>query len=115
MISQKKINKTLKEKFGVAKEPTNSEEAFRAGVEWALKEIKKQKEDQRKLGSSATNKVADTIIETQIGKATNVERFEVIDHTKDFKGRCYVKRNCIVELCLQDNGRTLKVFVNDRP
>ena len=45
---------------------------------------------------------------------SKVTRFEVIDHTKDMKGRCYVAHNCIVELSLQDNDRTLKVFVNDK-
>ncbi len=36
-----------------------------------------------------------------------VTRFEVID--KD--GRAYVRRNVKVELSLQDDGRTLKVFI----
>lgn len=43
-----------------------------------------------------------------------VTRFEVIDHTEDGKGRCYVKHNCTVDLSFQDGGLTLKIFVNDR-
>lgn len=37
----------------------------------------------------------------------NVTRFEVIDKT----GRAYTKRGVQVELSLQDEGRTLKVFI----
>lgn len=51
---------------------------------------------------------------TQNHKAEKVTRFEVIDHTKDLKGRCYTKHNCRIELVYQDGGKTLKVFVNDR-
>ena len=44
----------------------------------------------------------------------SVNRFEVIDHTKNAKGRCYTAYGCEVELSLQDGNRTLKVFVTDR-
>ena len=37
-----------------------------------------------------------------------VTRFEVIDEN----GRVYQKWNCNVELSYQDDGRTLKVFIN---
>lgn len=43
-----------------------------------------------------------------------VTRFEVIDHTKDGGGRVLVRHRVHVELSIQDNGRTLKVFLNDR-
>jgi hypothetical protein len=43
-----------------------------------------------------------------------VTRFEVIDHTKEMRGRAYVKYDIEVELSFQDDGRTLKVFVNDK-
>jgi hypothetical protein len=46
-------------------------------------------------------------------KYKSVTRFEVIDHSKEFKGRFYVKKNCKIELQLQDDSKTLKVFVND--
>ena len=39
---------------------------------------------------------------------SKVTRFEVIDE----KGRAYTKHNCKIELSYQDDGRTLKVFVN---
>ncbi len=41
----------------------------------------------------------------------NVTRFEVV--TQD-EGRVYVNYGVTVELSLQDDGRTLKVFVRDR-
>lgn len=44
----------------------------------------------------------------------NIDRFEVIDHTEEFKGRCYVKHNCKVEESIQDYGKTLKIFVTDK-
>jgi hypothetical protein len=46
--------------------------------------------------------------------AEKVTRFEVIDHTKEMRGRAYVKYNIEVELSFQDDGQTLKVFVNDK-
>lgn len=42
-----------------------------------------------------------------------VTRFEVIDHTKAGEGRILVKRGIKVELVLQDDDRTLKVFLTD--
>lgn len=45
---------------------------------------------------------------------TKVTRFEVIDHTTGGEGRAYVKYDVSVELSLQDQSRTLKVFVSDR-
>jgi hypothetical protein len=36
-----------------------------------------------------------------------ITRFEVIDET----GRAYTRYNCHIELSVQDEGRTLKVFV----
>ena len=48
---------------------------------------------------------------------TKVNRVEVIDHSKGGTGRDYVKwakeREVKVELHLQDDGRTLKVFIED--
>lgn len=43
-------------------------------------------------------------------KPESVTRFEVIDHT----GRVYSIRPCKIELSYQDDGRTLKVFVELR-
>ena len=57
-------------------------------------------------------------------ETTKVTRVEVIDHTKGVEeggGRCYTfwneydvsdVKNPKVELQLQDNGRTLKVFIS---
>lgn len=38
-----------------------------------------------------------------------ITRFEVIDR----HGRRYVRMPCYIDLSVQDEGRTLKVFVND--
>lgn len=38
-----------------------------------------------------------------------VTRFEVIDEN----GRVYVAKDCKVELSYQDDGKTLKVFINN--
>ncbi len=43
-----------------------------------------------------------------------VTRFEVIDHTKEMLGRAYVKYGVNVDLIFQDDGQTLKVFVDDK-
>ena len=44
---------------------------------------------------------------------SNVTRFEVIDHTTGGEGRAYVKHDVSIQLSLQDDARTLKVFVGD--
>ncbi len=49
----------------------------------------------------------------KIADTSKVTRFEVIDHTKDGTGRDFVKYGVSVELSLQDNNRTLKVFLSD--
>jgi formylmethanofuran dehydrogenase subunit E len=45
-----------------------------------------------------------------------VTRFEVIDHrnSPDVKGRIVVENDVNVELSMQDDDRTLKVFLTDR-
>tara|TARA_R110002110_G_scaffold96968_1_gene249401 strand:+ start:17 stop:172 length:156 start_codon:yes stop_codon:yes gene_type:complete len=42
-----------------------------------------------------------------------VTRFEVIDHTNRGEGRVLVEYGVNVELQLQDDGKTLKVFLSD--
>jgi hypothetical protein len=44
----------------------------------------------------------------------SVTRFEVIDHTKKKQGHIVVEYNVNVELSLQDENRTLKVFLTDK-
>lgn len=49
----------------------------------------------------------------------NVTRVEIIDHTKDFTeggGRVYSKRDddMKVEVSMQDQGRTMKIFLTKR-
>ena len=43
-----------------------------------------------------------------------VTRFEVIDHSSKKRGRYVVERGIKVELSLQDDKRTLKVFLTDQ-
>lgn len=48
-----------------------------------------------------------------------ITRFEVIDHTKmaiknDAFGRILTKYGISLELSVQDEGRTLKVFLSDK-
>ncbi len=49
--------------------------------------------------------------EYDANRYNNVTRFEVIDGA----GRSYVKQQVAVNLSLQDDNRTLKVFVDARP
>ena len=41
----------------------------------------------------------------------NVTRIEVIDE----EGRVFVRRNQVVEVHLQDDGRTMKIFIANNP
>jgi hypothetical protein len=53
-------------------------------------------------------------IEGAKNDTSNVDRFEVIDHTSNGQGRALVKRGVNVELSFQDDGKTLKVFLTDK-
>lgn len=45
----------------------------------------------------------------------DIERFEVIDHSsKGLQGRVIVKRDVSVTLSMQDGGKTLKIFIQDK-
>ena len=43
-----------------------------------------------------------------------VTRFEVIDHTSEMLGRMLVKYGVNVDISIQDDGRTTKVFLTDK-
>lgn len=43
-----------------------------------------------------------------------VTRFEVIDHTKKKRGRIVVEYGVKVEVSIQDDGKTMKVFLTDQ-
>jgi hypothetical protein len=43
-----------------------------------------------------------------------VTRFEVIDHTSKARGRVVVEYGVKVEVSIQDDGRTMKVFLTNR-
>jgi hypothetical protein len=49
-----------------------------------------------------------TLCQEDMADISKVTRVEVIDEY----GRRYTKHNCKVELSYQDDGRTLKVFIN---
>jgi len=45
----------------------------------------------------------------------DIERFEVIDHSgKGLQGRVIVKQGVSVTLSMQDGGKTLKIFLQDK-
>lgn len=44
----------------------------------------------------------------------SITRFEVIDHTSKKGGRIVVEYNVNVEISLQDDNKTLKVFLTDK-
>lgn len=46
-----------------------------------------------------------------------VSRFEIIDHTENGEGRVFVKysNNMKIQTSLQDEDRTLKIFIGDKP
>lgn len=47
-----------------------------------------------------------------LSECKNVNRIEVINHSKRGEGREYVKRNVSIdEFSLQDDGKTLKIFL----
>lgn len=43
-----------------------------------------------------------------------ITRFEVIDHTSEKLGRILVRYGVSVEVSIQDDGRTMKVFLTDK-
>jgi len=43
-----------------------------------------------------------------------ITRFEVIDHTSELQGRILVKYGVNVDIPIQDDGRTMKVFLTDK-
>ena len=47
---------------------------------------------------------------------TKIDRVEVINHRTDAErfGKVFTQWDCSVEISIQDGGRTLKVFVDDR-
>ena len=57
----------------------------------------------------AENAVTQTVVKNV--DCNNVTRIEVIDA----KGRSYVKKEVAINLSLQDDNRTLKIFVESRP
>ena len=91
-------------------------------VEWLLSELqdkfptqmKAMYNDNQYLLENITLKAKEKENDILANLIENVDRFEVIDHTAQFKGRCYTKYNCEVELSIQDDGKTLKTFITDR-
>ena len=60
-------------------------------------------------------KLIDIVKENRNNMETEkVTRFEVIDHTSELKGRILVKYNVKVEISIQDDGKTMKVFLTDK-
>ena len=51
---------------------------------------------------------------TETMNTDKITRFEVIDHTADMLGRMLVKYGVNVDISIQDDGRTMKVFLTDK-
>ena len=51
---------------------------------------------------------------TETMNTDKITRFEVIDHTPDMLGRMLVKYGVNVDISIQDDGRTMKVFLTDK-
>lgn len=70
------------------------------------------------LHAESCRRVVEKVVVSQLQAARMVNRFEVIDHTESGTGRQFVKwlsYDFKVEFSLQDDGRTLKVFLMDTP
>jgi hypothetical protein len=78
-------------------------------VEWLVQQMENQ---QYFIGNELYSAIEEAKRMEQ-AKYEKVTRFEVIDHTVEF-GRLYTKHNCMVELQLQDEDRTLKAFISAR-
>jgi hypothetical protein len=46
-------------------------------------------------------------------ETNKITRFEVIDHTNKKRGRIVVEYGVSVEISIQDDGKTMKVFLTD--
>jgi hypothetical protein len=58
------------------------------------------------------SKLSEVVPDKNIIDISNVTRLEVIDHSRTGKGRVYTNYNCKdVEIELQDDNRTLKIFI----
>jgi hypothetical protein len=68
------------------------------GADWTTSEVYALREEVKKLREA--NK--------------KVTRFEVIDHTDNGVGRQYWQYDVSVELSYQDEGKTLKVFLQEK-
>jgi hypothetical protein len=137
MITQEEIDKAAEEYMNKTVVNENAEVHskdlkdytiidFEAGVKWVLnklntqtsKDLQDEIDHWYKETASLTSEViirrAYSLGATEGNDLSKVDRFEVIDHSKDLKGKCYFKHDCSIELSLQDGKRTLKVFVNDK-
>lgn len=59
-----------------------------------------------------TNQEVDQEVLSFITK--DVTRFEVIDHSKKMRGRYVVEYGVKVEVSIQDDGKTMKVFLTNQ-
>ena len=59
-----------------------------------------------------TNQEVDQEVLNSITK--DVTRFEVIDHTFRMRGRYVVEYGVSVEVSIQDDGKTMKIFLNEK-
>ena len=91
-------------------------------VEWLIDQIKNEDHHtEGELGNSCIDvntllmlcEQAKQMEKEQNTNVQNVTRFEVIDHSGDKPGRILVKHGVNIELSIQDDGKTLKIFLTD--
>ena len=61
-----------------------------------------------------TPRIKAQTMEEFLEQIKKVNRFEVIDHTWEKEGRIVVKYGVDVEVSIQDDGKTMKIFLTDK-
>ena len=84
--------------------------AQQTAVEWLEQELKDR---YPLMNSEPFFEQAKQIEKEQSTKDQHVTRFEVIDHSGDKPGRVLVKYGVNVEMSIQDDDKTLKIFLTD--
>lgn len=79
-----------------------------------LKEVNKRKKFREALLQLVKNRSMNTPVNFELAKLLKEKGFEVIDHTSELQGRILVKYGVKVEISIQDDGRTMKVFLTDK-
>lgn len=66
------------------------------------------------LLESSVDDAIDSLTPIELPDYEKVTRFEVIDHTSSKEGRILVRYSVMVDVSIQDEGMTMKVFLTDK-